>query len=61
MTGIPDQATCVDDTILFDDNIEENFNKVCNFLTTGANRGCTFKFYLGEEEVEFLGFLITKS
>ena len=64
MTGIPDQSTCVDDTILFDDNIEQNFNNVCEFLTTGANGGCTFnpkKFQFGEEEVEFLGFLITKS
>ena len=62
MTGILDQETCIDDTILFDNSIEENFHKVCNFLTTGALGGCTFnpqKFQFGQEEVNFLGFLIT--
>ena len=62
MTGITDQETCVDDTILFDDSIEQNFFKVCEILTIGANGGCTFnpqKFQFGEEEVTFLGFLIT--
>ena len=62
MTGISNQETCVDDTILFDDSIEQNFFKVCEFLTTGANGGCTFnpqKFQFGEEEVTFLGFLVT--
>ena len=62
MTGIKGQETCVDDTILFDDTIEQNFFKVCEFLTTGANGGCTFnpnKFQFGEEEVNFLGFLVT--
>ena len=42
MIGITDQKTCVDDTILFSDSIEQNFFKVCEFLTTGANGGCTF-------------------
>ena len=42
MAGIKDQETCVDDTILYDDSIEENFHKVCNFLTTGAMGGCAF-------------------
>ena len=62
MAGIKDQETCVDDTILFDDSIEENFHKVCHFLTIGAMGGCTFnprKFQFGLEEVNFLGFLIT--
>ena len=62
MANIPDQATCVDDTIMYDDSIEENFFKVCNFLTIGAQGGCTFnpkKFQFGQKEVNFLGFLIT--
>ena len=62
MSGIPNQETCVDDTIIYDDSIEQNFLKVCEFLTTGALGGCTFnptKFQFGQENVTFLGFLIT--
>ena len=62
MTDIPGQATCVDDSILYDDSIEQNFYKVCKFLTTGSQGGCTFnpqKFQFGKQEVNFLGFLIT--
>ena len=62
MANITDQATCVDDTIMYDDSIEENFFKVCNFLYIGASGGCTFnpkKFQFGQTEVNFLGFLIT--
>ena len=57
MAGVSDQETCVDDTILFSDTIEQNFYKVCEFLTTGSNGGCTFnphKFQFGEDEVNFL-------
>ena len=63
MAGVSDQETCVDDTILFSDTIEQNFYKVCEFLTTGSNGGCTFnphKFQFGEDEVNFLGFLVTR-
>ena len=63
MAGILDQETCLDDTILFDDTIEENFFKVCQFLTTGSMGGCTFnpnKFQFGQKEVNFLGFLVTE-
>ena len=63
MAGITDQETCVDDTILFNDSIEQNFFKVCEFLTTGANGGCTFnphKFQFAQDEVNFLGFLVTR-
>ena len=54
--------TCVDDSIIFDDTIEANFHRVCNFLEKAANGGCTFnpkKFQFGSTEVTFLGFRIT--
>ena len=63
MSGIQNQETCVDDSILFDNSIEENFFRVCEFLTVGASGGCTFnphKFQFGQKEVTFLGFLITE-
>ena len=63
MEGIEDHKDCVDDSILFDDSIEENFHKVCKFLEVGASGGCTFnpkKFQFGSKEVNFLGFLITE-
>ena len=62
MSGIRNHETCVDDTILYDNSIEQNFFRVCEFLTTGSMGGCTFnphKFQFGQEEVTFLGFLIT--
>ena len=62
MAGISDQETCFDDNILFDDTIEENFFKVCHFLTIGSMGGCTFNlrlFQFSQKEVNFLGFLVT--
>ena len=54
---------CVDDTILWDDSIEENFFRVCEFITKCAAAGCIFspkKFQFALEQVDFLGFTITK-
>ena len=63
MEGFENQKTCVDDTILYDDTIEQNFYRVCQFLETAARGGCTFnpkKFQFGSSDVNFLGFLVTK-
>ena len=54
--------SCVDDSIIWDDSIEENFNRVCNFIKTCASAGCIFnpsKFQFDSKEVDFLGFIIT--
>ena len=62
MKDIPNHKTCVDDSILYSDDIEENFFLVCKFLETGAAGGCTFnpkKFQFGQKEVTFLGFQVT--
>ena len=62
MGDFRDVKNCVDDSLIFDDNIEQNFFRVCSFLEQGAMGGCTFnpdKFQFGEREVNFLGFRIT--
>ena len=59
---IDDYEHCVDDSILWDDNIEDNFKRVCSFIAKCSKAGCVFnpsKFQFGEREVDFLGFRIT--
>ena len=54
---------CVDDSLLFDQDIKTNFYRVCEFLSKCSNQGCVFnpkKFQFGEETVQFLGFKVTK-
>ena len=62
LEGFENLKTCVDDSIVFDDTIEENFYRVCKFLETAARGGCTFnpkKFQFGSTDVTFLGFRVT--
>ena len=62
MEGFENVKNCVDDSLIYDDSIEENFYRVCKFLEQGSRGGCTFnpnKFQFGEREVNFLGFLVT--
>ena len=42
LDGFTDSKTCVDDSIIYDDNIEQNFYRVCEFLTLSSKGGCTF-------------------
>ena len=42
LDGFPDCKTCVDDSIIYDDNIEDNFFRTCDFLTRSSRDGCTF-------------------
>ena len=62
--GVKDFEHCVDDSILWDSDIETNFFRVCDFIERCSKAGCIFnpeKFQFGSETVEFLGFQITKS
>ena len=62
MAGFENAKNCVDDSLIYDDTIEENFYRTCRFLEQGSRGGCTFnpkKFQFGESEVSFLGFLVT--
>ena len=62
MADFDNVKDCVDDSLLYDDTIEENFHRVCAFLEQGARGGCTFnpeKFQFGKRELDFLGFRVT--
>ena len=60
--GIVNKKTIVDDTLLWSENLEENFYDVCNMLATCHNAGLIFnsdKFQFGQETVEFAGLDVT--
>ena len=62
MADFENVKNCVDDSLIYENTIEENFHRVCSFLEQGARGGCTFnpkKFQFGERSVNFLGFLVT--
>ena len=64
VAGTPDYEHCVDDSVLWDDSIQQNFVRVCEFLEKCSRQGCIFnpkKFQFAEDEVQFLGFNITKT
>ena len=54
----------VDDIIVWSDNIELAFNRICNILSHCSNNGMVFnasKFKFAEEEVEFAGIMVGKT
>ena len=58
-----DFERCVDDTILWSNSIEENFYRTCEYLSLVGAHGITInpdKFNFGKEELEYLGFWLTK-
>ena len=64
MMNFENVKNCVDDSLIYDDSIEENFYRVCAFLDQGARGGCTFnpkKFQFGEMDLNFLGFRISET
>ena len=55
---------CVDDTLIYDDTIEQQFHRSCEFLDRCASNGIILnpkKFQFAEKEVEFVGFTITET
>ena len=62
VTDIPNKTKCVDDALLWADNIEESFFQACHWLETCGKNGITLnpdKFVFAEDNVEFAGFAIT--
>ena len=60
--GIKNKATIVDDTLIYSDNLEENFVDVCQLLSVGHKAGLVFnpdKFQFGQGTVEFAGLDVT--
>ena len=61
--GTPNFDHCVDDSILWDNSIMENFFRVCQFIEKCSLAGCVFnpqKFQFGQDTVDYLGFTITR-
>ena len=53
---------CVDDTLLYDDTIEEQFYRTCSALDLGGNHGAIFnpkKFHFSQQEVDYVGLVIS--
>ena len=62
VSDIPKKTKCVDDALLWGDNIEESFFQACHWLETCGNNGITLnpeKFVFAQDCVEFAGFEIT--
>jgi hypothetical protein len=52
---------CIDDTLLWDQDIASNFSRICQFLTKCSSQGVVFnpsKFQFAENSVRYLGFVI---
>ena len=55
---------CIDDSALWDDNVEQAFWHVCNYIYLCGNNGMIFnrkKFHFAKDVVDFAGFTITES
>ena len=55
---------CVDDTLIYDTSIEQQFHRTCQFLDRCGNNGIILnpkKFQFAREEVKFVGFTISKT
>ena len=60
---ISNKKQLVDDTCVYNTNLEENFLDTCRFLSICSGAGIVFnkkKFQFGLDEVEFLGFVVKK-
>jgi hypothetical protein len=63
ISGFKNVKKCIDDSILWGDDLEEIFHHTCRYISHCASAGITFnpsKFVFGAEEVEFLGFQLTR-
>ena len=61
--SFPNHLKCVDDSILWSDDIESNLLATCSFLDKCSSAGIVFnqhKFVFACEEVDYLGFCIGK-
>ena len=59
-----DYKKCVDDSIIWDQDIASNFHRVCKFIQTCSSQGVIFnpkKFQFSESSVRYLGFVINSS
>ena len=62
ITNIPNKTRCIDDALLWADDIEGSFHQAVEWLHICATNGITLnpeKFRFAEDEVEFAGFTVT--
>ncbi len=62
VADIQQKTKCVDDTLLWADDITESFNQACRWLTICGQHGITLnpsKFQFASDTVEFAGFEIS--
>ena len=60
---IPRKVQCVDDTLLWDNDIEESFWHTIDYITHCSQNGVVFnptKFRFSQTEIDFAGFHVTK-
>ena len=59
---ISNKRTIIDDTVIWSDNLEDNFKQVCHMLEVCSKAGLIFnsdKFQFGKDTVDFAGLEIT--
>lgn len=59
---VPRMKKCVDDSLLYDTSIQEQFFRVCEYLELCSNHGIIFnpkKFQFSAPTVQYLGFEVT--
>jgi len=62
VSDVPRKTKCIDDTLLWSDNIHDSFFQAVNWLDTCGRHGITLnpeKFVFAQDEVEFAGFEVT--
>ena len=62
VSDFPKKTKCIDDTLLWADNMEESFYQACHWLDICGRNGITLnpdKFVFAQDTVEFAGFEIT--
>ena len=63
VAGFSNFTKCVDDTLLWDNTVEEAFHRTCAYLNLCSENGIIFnkkKFVFSQKQVNFLGFEITE-
>ena len=54
---------CVDDSLLWEDDLRSSFDLTCRYLSTCARSGINFnkkKFRFAEDTVDYVGFTLTR-
>ena len=54
---------CVNDSLLWEDDLRSSFDLTCKYLSTCARGGINFnkkKFRFAQDEVDYVGFTLTK-